>query len=331
MRGMSLSELDVTHQYVDTADGWSLHLRRTYQPDRLVTGRCPLLIVPGYGMNSFIFSFHPRGTSMERCLAEAGFEVWAMDLRGQGESKPAHSRPGRISLETYAGIDIATAIRQVLGDSQTGASAVSLIGVSLGGSLTYGYLALADDPPVRHLITMGAPLTWIDVHPLVRAAFASPRLAGAIRFNHTRSLVRRVLPVLRRAPSLLGLYMNPNTIDMDRMDVMTRTVENPDPQLNREIAHWVKRRELWLQDENIAAKLSRVTLPLFVVLANRDGIVPPSTARSVLDVWGGSDVQELTVGDADNWFAHANLFIANDSPQQVFDPLIAWIEARPER
>ncbi len=325
---MRLPELDVTHQFVDTDDGWSLHLRRTSLPERLVPGRCPLLIVPGYGMNSFIFSFHPRGTSMERCLAAAGFEVWAVDLRGQGDSKPAHGCAGQVSLDNYANIDVPCAISRVLRETLTDAKAISLIGVSLGGSLTYGYLALTQNAPVQHLITMGAPLSWVKVHPLVRAAFASPRLAGAIRFHHTRRLVRRVLPVLRKAPLLLGLYMNPSTIDMDRMDIMTRTVENPDPHLNREIAHWVNRRQLQLRGDDIAHKLGRVEVPLLVVLANRDGIVPPATARSVLPVWGGDDVEELMVGTADNWFAHANLFIANDSPKQVFDPMIAWLEKR---
>src|SRR5215217_590996 len=71
---------------VPNEDGWQLSLSQSWDADRLVRGRSPVLIVPGYGMNSFIFSYHPRGPSLEAYLVEAGHEVWRADLRGQGKS-----------------------------------------------------------------------------------------------------------------------------------------------------------------------------------------------------------------------------------------------------
>ena len=47
----------------------------------------PVVILPGYGMNSFIFGFHPRGLSLEAYLASRGIEVWSVDLRGQGRAR----------------------------------------------------------------------------------------------------------------------------------------------------------------------------------------------------------------------------------------------------
>ena len=55
---------------VDNRAGWRLALTR-YRETREPKGR-PVLIVPGYGMNSFIFSFHPNGPSMVECLAARG-------------------------------------------------------------------------------------------------------------------------------------------------------------------------------------------------------------------------------------------------------------------
>jgi hypothetical protein len=75
--------LQTIEHFVDNGDGWQLSLFQTWDPARLAPGRNPVLIVPGYGMNSFIFSFHPRGLSLEGYLADAGFEVWRADLRGQ--------------------------------------------------------------------------------------------------------------------------------------------------------------------------------------------------------------------------------------------------------
>src|SRR5579883_2044374 len=78
----------ITREYlVPNGDGWLLSLTQSWEPERLVPGRRPVLIVPGYGMNSFIFSYHPHGPSLEGSLAAAGFEVWRADLRGQGPSQ----------------------------------------------------------------------------------------------------------------------------------------------------------------------------------------------------------------------------------------------------
>jgi hypothetical protein len=55
--------------------GWVLSLRRTVEPDDLAAERSPLLIIAGYGMNSLIFGFHPRGASMDGYLASRGFET----------------------------------------------------------------------------------------------------------------------------------------------------------------------------------------------------------------------------------------------------------------
>jgi len=322
-------DLVVREQFVDTADGWSLHLRRTRSPRQFDPQTQPLLIVPGYGMNSFIFSYHPRGTSMERCLAEAGFEVWAVDLRGQGLSEPSGAHhPGPQSLLRYAASDLPAAIERVMMGTETHADGLTLIGCSLGGSIAYGYLALRKDPRVTQLVTMGAPLRWLDVHPLLRVAFSSPTLAGMVRFNRTREMVRGLFPLLIRVPALLSLYMNTQTIDLRRMSEMTRTVENPDPSINRDIARWVKNVDLRLDGVDVTCALRELDLPLFVVLSNRDGIVPLATAKSVLDAWGGDDIETLVVGDDDNWYAHANLFVADDAPQLVFAPLINWLRQR---
>src|SRR5690242_8776332 len=76
--------MNVDRYLVDNRAGWRIALSR-YCQAREPKSR-PVLIVPGYGMNSFIFSFHPTGPSLVECLAARGLEVWTVDLRGQGRS-----------------------------------------------------------------------------------------------------------------------------------------------------------------------------------------------------------------------------------------------------
>ena len=95
--------------------------------------------------------------------------------------------------------------------------------------------------------------------------------------------------------------------------------------MNRDIAVWMRDVDMILSGVNVTDALRRLQLPLYVIIPNKDGIVPPSTASAAADVWGGSDVEVLTVGDDENWFAHANLFIADDAPKLVFEPMIRWL------
>jgi pimeloyl-ACP methyl ester carboxylesterase len=322
---MSPIDLVVREHYVTTPDGWTLHLRQTISPLHFDAATKPLLIVPGYGMNTFIFSFHPKGTSLERCLAEGGFEVWSVNLRGQGPTRATRRSAEPPSMQRYATIDVPVAVDHVLQHTETSSRRLTMVGCSLGGSIAYTHLALCTDHRVAELITMGAPLRWTQVHPLLRVLFASPRVAASLRISGTRRILRSAVPVLLRAPSLLRMYMNAATIDMRCLPDMSRTVEDPDPNVNRDISHWLRDRDLELGGVNVTQAMKRQRLPLLVVLSNRDGIVPESVALSAAEVWGGPDVEVLRVGDENNWYAHANLFVADDAPALVFDPIIRWL------
>src|SRR5688572_25539339 len=84
--GADCAVMQTVEHRVPNGDGWDLSLFQTWDAATLVPGRNPVVIVPGYGMNSFIFSYHPRGLSLEAWLVREGFEVWRADLRAQGGS-----------------------------------------------------------------------------------------------------------------------------------------------------------------------------------------------------------------------------------------------------
>jgi pimeloyl-ACP methyl ester carboxylesterase len=322
---MALSRLARDEQWARTGDGWQLRLVRSSCPDRLERDSRPLLIVPGYGMNSFIFSYHPRGTSMTRALAEAGFEVWTVDLRGQGPSRPTLPDQAPISLAGYVEQDLPAAIEHVLEHSAVRRDALALLGASLGGSIAFAYLALHPAARVAGVVAMGAPLRWNAVHPLVRTLFSSELVASSLRFRGTERWIRALLPVIRRVPRLLWLYMNAATIDLDHLGEMVQTVADPQPVVNRELVVWIRERDLVLRGVNVTTAMREQRMPLLVVLSNRDGVVPDETALSAVDHWGGEDVEVLRVGTDDDWYAHANLFVGNDAPLAVFDPLATWL------
>ncbi len=317
-------ELEVDQHLARTPDGWLLELRVARSPGAFSGGQ-PVVIVPGYGMNSFIFSFHPKGTSMERSLCEAGFEVWSANLRHQGGSCKFRSDAGEPSLRVYAETDLSAVIDTVLELTRTGADRVQLIGASLGGSLAYAHVALVQDHRVAGVVAMGAPLRWDSLHPALGLAFRSPRLVGMLRFSGTRRLARTVLPIAARIPHALDIYMNAKHVDLSRAREMTETVEDPIPRVNRDIAKWIGERDMVLGGTNVTEALRGSTLPLLCVLSNRDGIVPTPAALSAADIWSDPAVQVLTIGDDESWYAHADLFVGDEAPRLVFEPIASWL------
>jgi alpha-beta hydrolase superfamily lysophospholipase len=312
-----------------TPDGWILAMRRTTASveEGLTAARPrrPVLIVPGYGMNSFIFGYHPRGRSIEAHLAWRGFEVWSVDLRAQGRSRHAHGVKALFGLEQLALVDVNAAITEVLARTRTGATHVDVIGASLGAALMFGHAAVNRDDRLGSLVSFGGPLRWERVHPALALAFRSPALAGAVPFRGTRALARLALPVLAKIPALLSVYLNPAITDVSRAADLVQTVEDPVPQVNREIAVWIRDRDLTLRGVNVTHGASTLVNPLLCVVAMGDGIVPPETARAPYDLTASRSKRVLEVGDANLRIAHADLFISNDAHSLVFDPVARWL------
>lgn len=318
-----MNELEL---YPRTEDGWKLHLVRTAGAS-LDRGTRPVLIVPGYGMNGFIFAFHPAGTSLVRHLADAGLEVWVANLRGQGKSRAASEESPGPSLRRYAETDLRTAIHAVLEHTMTRADRADVLGASLGGSIAYAHLALEHAPRVGSLVAVGSPLRWRDVPAVIRAAFRSPRLASLVRIRGTERLARRLVPIATRVPKVLSLYLNADNVDLSAAHEMIRTVEDPHPRVNADIAKWLIASDMVLRGVNVTEALRARREPLLLVVGNKDGVVPEASALSARDAWGGP-VDVHRVGDEARWYAHADLFVGRESPERVFAPVTKWLRER---
>jgi pimeloyl-ACP methyl ester carboxylesterase len=267
-------------------------------------------------MNSFIFSFHPNGPSLEAYLASRGIEVFAVDLRGQGDSRTVGATH-RYGLLDLADVDVGAALQYVR--ETTGADEVDVLGASLGASLVLGHLALHPDAPVGSIVAMGGLVTWVHVPAIVRLLFGSPAIIGRVPFFGTRKLAGFALPALARfAPQLLSIYLHTQSTPIDQAQTMIRTVEDPNPSINREIAEWVRRKELVLGGVNVSRALPSMKNPFLCVLARHDGIVPLETGRAMYDTIGSSRKELLVVGTPETPMAHADLFLSTGAQENIF-------------
>ncbi len=318
--------MDITQHRITTSDGWKLVLQQRYNSKTLDKNKRPLVIVPGYGMNAFIFGYHPNGISMEEHLVQRGFEVWSLNLRGMGESSSPNGKRC-YGMRELSLIDLPACVDYIVENNRAGQDKVDLIGCSLGGTMVYTYASLHGTEKLGSIVTMGAPLRWVSIHPVLKFAFSSPTLIGMIPFAHTRTLARHALPVMKKIPALLAIYLHPEIVDLSHPEILAQTVEDPNPKLNREIAVWIKRKDLVIDGVNVSERFGQVDNPLFLMLANADGIVPPDVALSAGELTGSQDVQSITAGDDSIQMAHADMFISDYAQELVFDPMADWLDA----
>ncbi len=317
--------LEVRIDHVPNGAGWDLKLKRTVSTEHLRAGSRPLAIIPGYGMNAFIFGYHPSGFSMEEFFARRGFEVWSLFLRKQRGTR-RRGGTNRFGMAEVAITDLRAAFDHIASATTTGGDRIDSIGCSLGGSYQYIHASLVPENKMGAIVSIGSPLAWTSVHPLIKRLFANPRIVGSIPFVFSSHLAELGFPLLKRFPKVLRIYVHPEITDTSKISTLVKTIEDPVPQINREIAEWIRKRDLVLSGRNVTRAMQHVKNPLLVVVANRDGIVPESTVMSAFEASGATMKDVLRVGTDVLHFAHADLFISRHSHELVFEPIAAWLE-----
>jgi len=310
--------------FVSNQCGHELAVRRVAAAPS-VKGARPVIIVPGYGMNSFIFGFHPAERSLEATLAHHGLVVYAADLRGQGRSRKDKGTSDEYGMAELAIDDIGAVIDHVR--TREGAEKVDLVGCSLGTPLAFGHLAHRGAGKVGSFVSLGGLVRWVEVPKLLQVAFAWPTLVGMVKMQNTRKFARHALPfVTRTFPRLLSLYVNASSSDLARASEMVQTVEDPHAGINREIAEWIGRRDLILRGVNVSTSIESMDVPLLCVVAKEDGIVPEATSRDVYDRMGTKDKQLLVIGGEPAMpIAHADLFLSKGAEKRVFSPIAKFL------
>lgn len=312
-------------EYKPRSGGWTLDVRRHNDPTQLNPELRPLVMVPGYAMNAFILGFHPTGRSMVEYLVDRGFEVWTANLRGQGDSERLWGSEDYGFRELAQG-DLPAVRDLVLAETMTDRGELDLVGCSLGASVVYAYLALHPDThDTGSVVAIGGPLRWDDVHPAIRMVFGSKTVASLLPTRGTRQLARMALPFVQKLPGLASIYMNVHQIELDQVDELVKTVDDPNRYLNRQIALWLNETDLVVDGTNITDAMGAITTPVLCLLANRDGIVPPAAALSIRDAIGTREVDVMRVGDDEQWYAHADLFISERAESTVFAPMANWL------
>jgi pimeloyl-ACP methyl ester carboxylesterase len=301
------------------ADGWSLALarRRPRGPPR----ELPVLLLHGLAVNRLFMDFGDRTHSLSAHLAAAGFDCFALDLRGHGDSRRDGGRGW--SFDDYVRLDLPAALDAVR--AATGAPRALLAGHSQGALLALAGAGLYPDR-VAALVAMAGP-THVSLKRELRLL-----ARAAVRFRRfVRLGARMVAPfagLLHRGPAQASI----NTRNVERpvlRRVMANAIENVSAGVALQFRLWIRQECFRSLDGAVdyRANLSRSRQPALFVAAPADGLAQPEVVRAGYEAWGGPR-EWLLASRADGFsadYGHGDLLFGRRAPEEIYPRLSEWL------
>ena len=308
-----------------TRDGWRLALgrRRPRGPAR----RPPVLLCHGLSANRWMLDPGVDGRSLSAFLAGAGFDCFALDLRGHGGSRsgPPGARPW--TFDTYLAEDVPAALDSVR--AATGQERVLWVGHSLGALL--GMAACqAHAARIAGLVAIAGPVL---MPPFVGASHLLLPARG--RFNRLLAAMAAPLAGALPLPVAEGIVARDNIERPVYRRLLANGIEDVAPGVFAQLRGWVRQDAFRSEDGSMdyRAGLAACRQPALFVGAALDRLAPPASARAGLARWGGPGEFFLAAREAglSADYSHTDLLLGRRAPEEVFPRVRDWLLAHAER
>lgn len=310
---------------VTTADGWTLAL--WHRPAAHRRFDVPVVLCHGLANNAAFMEF--RGArSLGRALAAAGFDTWAVDLRGHGASPPPHEGPWDATFDDHVCFDAPAVVEAVL--RRSGAARVAWVGHSLGGLVGLA-VAPALGERLAALVTVGTPVYFRFPRGLARLARLASWLAVWGRLD--AALLRLIAPFAGRAPppKLTAASANLRNITREDQRFLVANVFAPLWRgVLRQLATWVERDAFASADGAVdyRAPLATLTAPTLMVGGTVDQLAPPDVVRDAFALLT-APVRELQLfgrsyGHSAE-YGHGDLVVGRAAPEEVYPVITRFL------
>ena len=193
MEAASLDDEFVTSKrhWAVTDTKFELSFKR-YRLNKNVRHPQPVILIHGLLVNSGFLDF--GGASLAEYLAEAGFDVWNLSLRGTGRSlSPLGWGQKPWTLDEILKDDLPTVIGYV--KKTTGSANVFLVGYELGGALAFAHVGKNREHGVAGIVGIASPMSFdspeqdrldvlvkLDRQPVLRNTLLYANSSGLNRF-----------------------------------------------------------------------------------------------------------------------------------------------------
>ncbi len=331
MQQWDIQEASQQVHFIKTKDDWELAIS-AYTPKEKVTKPYPVLLCHGLGSNRLAYNLD-KTHSLSLHLAQQGYDVYAIDLRGHGLSEKPNiggsNKKWNWGFNEYAYEDLPTAISAVL--ELSGKHKLHFIGHSMGGILLYCLQALFPDLPIQSGISIGSTLNYhksktvyngiVKLKPLAAIFTRTPiHLTALISGNLTRFSRKFIDPMYVCAENmstdnyrkLMANSMQPTSGKV--LSELARAI-NGEGMRNRD---FVKYAEL-LQEKGYQ-------FPNLAIAGSRDTQCSPEAVSRF-----GTDWQSFgrKYGHTAN-YGHMDLISGTNAPTEVWPSITHWLNTHDE-
>lgn len=299
--------------------GVALSVVRKQLPDGATRG--PVVLVHGLAQNRY--TWHVTGRSMANWLAEQGWDVWNLELRGHGRSRHAEQEEECFADYVQDIVDVARAL-----DGQA-----HFIGHSLGGAAIYASAAMG--APIQGMVGIGAVFSFAQHNPALRA-LAELTLAAEGGIPGKRAVVRTrmVGKLLSRLSTVsdsfgFGLPVSgwwPGSVEQELLDErLANGFDWTSFQVWMEMCQWAASGRFDPYQEPFLD----CGVPLLVIAGDKDHLCGPEDARVPYDLarWEDKSLRIFDQYSDGVHFGHLDLILGTSAGELVWPVVHDWLVA----
>ena len=334
--------------FTRTEDGWKIGIRRV-RPHRPDPGKLPVVLCHGLGLNGTFWTIAGRD-NLPTQLADRGYEVFIVDMRGSGASHRIgpvgtvnaflRQTPfleigdGDWNMDDQARYDVPAILRYV--QAETGSARVNWVGHSLGGLLMFAHLETSPNADrIANFVNMGGVATLAPSPVRNQMLKANRGICALLRVLSTGRIARPMmwmrLPGLERIDQFYFTSANVDRLTVSRF--YGYTLENPGRGALRQLDPYLEQGRLLSADRghDYAAGLGQIQTPTLMVAGERDVMADIPSTYLTFNALGSTDKTLLRYGRRHGHVAdygHCDLVWSRHASAEIFPPLVDWLDHR---
>ena len=304
---------------------------KRYRLNKNVRHPRPVILIHGLLVNSGFLDF--GSASLAEYLAEAGFDVWNLSLRGTGRSlNPLGWGQKPWTLDEILKDDLPTVIGYV--KKTTGSTNVFLVGYELGGALAFAHVGKGREHGVAGIIGIAAPMSFDspeqDRLDILVKLDRQPILRNTLLYSNSSGLNR----LLFMFPGFEDTFYNPaNVTQPVKQELLESLLVPVNPGVLDQLITTVNKDEFVSADgaSSYRDTLSEIRIPVLLIGGAADPIAPPEALKKVYSELGSED-RDLMIfwsdPDEDISYGHFDLILGKNAKADVFPLIRGWLESR---